>query len=199
MEAALSTRVLVLNRLWQAVNIVGAKRAFCLLFQEHACVIHTDDDSFQVFSPEDWLDYSRQNPPEDDLTCVHTVHEAIRIPKILLLRQYDRVPVKEVKFSRQNVFERDDYTCQYCGRHYHEGELNLDHVIPRDRGGRTTWENIVTSCVHCNTRKANRVPHEASMHLRRKPHRPKWRPFVTFAADGIEHPSWGHFLKVAGG
>ena len=88
------------------------------------------------------------------------------------------MPKKEVKFTRHNIFERDHNTCQYCGKVFDRKDLNLDHVIPRDRGGPTTWENIVCSCIKCNTQKANRTPQEAGMHLIRKPKRPKWRPFV---------------------
>ncbi len=91
---------------------------------------------------------------------------------------FDRLPKKEVKFTRHNIFERDRNTCQYCGQVFERKDLNLDHVIPRDRGGPTTWENIVCSCIHCNTQKANRTPQEAALHLVRKPKRPKWRPFV---------------------
>ena len=100
------------------------------------------------------------------------------MPRVILLIIYDRLPKKEVKFTRHNIFERDKNTCQYCGRVFDRKDLNLDHVIPRDRGGPTTWENIVCSCVECNTQKANRTPQEAGMHLVRKPKRPKWRPFV---------------------
>jgi len=102
----------------------------------------------------------------------------IRVPRVILLVMFDRLPKKEVKFTRHNIFERDRNTCQYCGRIFERKDLNLDHVIPRDRGGPTTWENIVCSCIRCNTQKANCTPAEAGMHLVRKPKRPKWRPFV---------------------
>jgi 5-methylcytosine-specific restriction endonuclease McrA len=107
------------------------------------------------------------------------------------------LPKKEVKFTRHNVFERDRNMCQYCGREFDRKDLNLDHVLPRDRGGQTTWENIVCSCIPCNTRKGNRLPHEAGMQLIRKPKRPKWRPFVNVSFSRRQHDSWKHFLDVA--
>lgn len=201
MRDPLSARVLVLNRLWQAVNIVGARRAFGLLFQEHARVIHVDSENFQVMAPDEWIDYCVAHPDSPgDTAILHTVNLNIRVPKILLLNGYDRLPMKEVKFCRQTIFERDGYVCQYCGEQFPEQKLNLDHVIPRDRGGRTSWENIVTSCVHCNSRKANRAPHEARMRLKRKPGRPRFRPFVSFMVGTEEHrePCWDTFLKVTG-
>lgn len=189
-------RVLVLNRLWQAVNIVGVRRAFALLFQEHAKVIHSDTGTFEVMEAGEWIEFSQRQPArlEDDM--IHTVRLAIRIPRILLLNDFDRIPVQEVKFTRENIFERDRYTCQYCGQPFSARDLNLDHIIPRDRGGRTTWENLTTSCVRCNSRKGNRLPHEAGMRLLAKPTRPRWRPFAALARSGPIHESWVNFLHA---
>ena len=119
---------------------------------------------------------------------VTTISWKIRVPRVIVLLFFDRLPKKEVKFTRHNVFERDKNTCQYCGNVFERQELNLDHVLPRDRGGLTTWENVVCSCIACNTRKGNRLPHEAHMALIRKPKRPKWRPFVhvTFTANNMK-------------
>lgn len=187
-------RVLVLNRLWQPVNIVGVKRAFSLLSQDHAQAIDTAGGTFQVLDCAAWIFLSLENPPEHEHDCIQTVKMRLRIPSVLLLRMYDRVPTKEVKFNRRNVFERDDYTCQYCGNSFREDDLNLDHVIPRDQGGRTSWENIVTSCKRCNTRKANRMPHQAGMHLMKLPVRPKWRPYVSIVDDHGVEEGWEHFV-----
>lgn len=197
MEAALSEPVLVLNRLWQAVNVIAARRAFSLLASGHAKVVHGEDEQFALFSMLDWMDFSKDNPPVSELEMVRTVRTQIRIPKIILLSVFDRVPRKELKLTRRHVFERDRFTCQYCGEKLPSEELNLDHVIPRHYGGKTTWENIVCSCVPCNSRKANRLPHEARMRLIRKPSAPKWRPVISLAARGKKHDAWKHFLDVA--
>lgn len=189
-------RVLVLNRLWQAVNIVGVQRAFALLLQDHAQVIHTGDGSFRMLDASGWLALSEEEDPAEGEACIATVRMRIRVPKVLLLRRYDRLPLQEVKFTRENLFERDNHCCQYCGRKCAVNDLNLDHVIPRDRGGRTSWENIVTSCIACNARKANRLPHQANMHLIRKPERPRWRPFVTTLRDQEYDSDWDHFLNL---
>lgn len=128
---------------------------------------------------------------------VKTISLNIRVPRIIVLLLFERLPKKEVKFTRHNVFERDRNTCQYCGKIFDRVELNLDHVMPRDRGGATTWENIVCSCIPCNTRKGNRLPHEAGMLLIRKPKRPKWRPFINISFNSSHHDSWKHFLDLA--
>lgn len=187
----------MLNRLWQAVNIVGVKRAFSLLMQDHAQVIDAGSGTFQILAAGEWIDYSLSNPPAEDAPCIHTVKMRLRIPSVLLLRGFDRMPTKEVKFNRQNIFERDRYRCQYCGNVFHPRDLNLDHVIPRVHGGKTSWENVVTSCIKCNTRKANHLPHQAGMRLMRKPDRPKWRPFIVsvLSEESEIEQGWENFLK----
>lgn len=196
MGTGLKYRVLVLNRLWQAVNIVGVQRAFSLLLQDHAQVIYTGDGSFQMMDSAQWLELSEEATPDDDEAYIQTVRMRIRVPKVLLLREYDQLPGHEVRFTRENLFERDHYRCQYCGHNFEAKELNMDHVIPRDRGGRTSWENIVTSCIKCNSRKANRLPHQANMHLIKKPERPRWRPFISSLIDQSYDSEWEHFIKL---
>ena len=196
MGTCLTYKVLVLNRLWQAVNIVGAQRAFSLLLQDHAQVIDTGDGSFQVMNAAEWLELSALEQPEAHEAYVQTVRLRVRVPKVLLLRSYDKLPMQEVRFTRDNLFERDRYRCQYCGNNFAEHELNMDHVIPRAIGGRTSWENIVTSCIPCNTRKANRLPHQASMYLMKKPERPRWQPFISSLIDQNYDSDWDHFIKL---
>ena len=194
MELILTRQVLVLNRFWQAVNVVGMKRAFSLLVQGHADVIHQEEGDFQLYDFNQWLDAS-ELAEISETECLRTVRHIIRLPKVIILKFFDRLPIKEVKFHRKNIFERDNFNCQYCGKGYKEADLNLDHVIPRHHGGRTSWENVVTSCIRCNSRKADCLPHEAGMHLIRKPVRPKWRPFVAVAQNKDQHRSWDYFLK----
>ncbi|MEO8426650.1 MAG: HNH endonuclease [Verrucomicrobiota bacterium] len=195
MSMYLNQPVLVLNRLWQAVNVCSAKRALILLFQGQAHVVVGDNDgAFQTFNFNQWQDFSIQQPHSES---IHAVSFKIRVPRVILLVVFDRFPKKEVKFTRHNIFERDQNTCQYCGSVFDRTDLNLDHVIPRDRGGPTTWENIVCSCISCNTRKANRTPQEAGLHLIRKPKRPKWRPFIQVNLGLHFHDSWKHFIDLA--
>ena len=137
MNSMLSQHVLVLNRLWQAVNVCTARRALTLVFQGHAeVVLNRNDGSFQTFDFNQWQDLSRQEPHSES---VRTISFRIRVPRVILLVVYDHMPKKEVKFTRHNIFERDKNTCQYCGGTFDRKDLNLDHVVPRDRGGPTAW------------------------------------------------------------
>lgn len=189
--------VLVLNRLWQAVNIVAARRAFAVLARGHAMVVHHDGSDHRVFSLLEWMDFSLANPALLELGVVRTPLRHMALPRIILLTCFDRIPCKELRLTRHNIFERDQSICQYCGEPFPDQELNLDHVIPRHRGGRTTWENVVCSCIACNSRKANRLPHEAGMRLRRRPTRPKWRPVISILLGNHDHSRWKDFLDLA--
>lgn len=195
MHSFLNHHVLVLNRLWQAVNVCSVKRALSLVFAGHAQVVYNDTDGcFQTFNFHQWRDLSEEQPGPES---IYTVSFRLRVPRVIMLLVFDRLPKKEVKFTRHNIFERDGNTCQYCGKAFERSDLNLDHVIPRDRGGPTTWENIVCSCIACNTRKANHTPAEAGMRLIRKPKRPKWRPFIQVNLGIPYHESWKHFIDLA--
>lgn len=193
----LSNPVLVLNRLWQPVNICSARRAFALLYLGHAEVVHTDEqNNFYTHDIDSWMTSTRD---AKNMEVVRTISCTFGLPSIIVLQIFDRLPKKDVKFTRQNIFERDDHECQYCGKSFEPKELNLDHVVPRDKGGKNSWDNIVTSCIRCNTRKANKLPHEARMFPRKEPKAPTWRPFMCLAEKSARrkaHPSWRHFLDL---
>lgn len=188
-------QTLVLNRLWQAVNVIGVERAFSLLALDHAQVIYAEDGSFRVFDSATWFEHCRECELVEGARVVHTVSQPVLVPGVLLLRGYDRMLLQEMKFNRQNLLERDDYRCQYCGKNLPNKELNMDHVIPRDRGGGTSWENVVISCIRCNSKKSNRLPKEAGMRLLKEPKRPPRRPFMTSLYGRPVEKSWEYFLQ----
>lgn len=187
----LDSNVLVLNRLYQPVNITTVRRAFTLLYQGTARAI---DREFQTFDFESWAALAAEVHNKD---VIHTVSRTIRVPRVIILQVYDRFPKLNVRFSRQNIYLRDKSTCQYCGRRLPRSELNLDHVIPRSRGGRTTWENVVCSCIRCNLDKGGRTPAEAGMRLLKRPCRPKWSPFERDSDGHYRYEDWRPFLNLA--
>jgi 5-methylcytosine-specific restriction endonuclease McrA len=195
MSATLEFPVLVLNRYWQPVHTCSARRAVHLLCLGHAQVVQVDgEEKYSTHDLGSWIVYSGRAADDE---MIHSVRLALKVPKIIVLAIYDRLPRLEVKFTRRNVFVRDQFTCQYCRQVLPEQKLNLDHVIPRDKGGKTTWENIVASCVRCNTRKANKLPHEAGMHPAKKPIAPRWRPLYGLLEHGLSDESWDHFLQYS--
>lgn len=193
MNSLLDDPVLVLNRYWQPVHTCTVRRALHLLCIGHAQIVQVEgEECFQTHDLPSWIRYSDAS---DASARIHGARIAILVPKIVVLALYDRLPRLEVKFSRRNVLLRDKFTCQYCAKVLPETQLNLDHVTPRAKGGRTTWENIVTSCFRCNTRKANKLPHEAGMHPRSQPFAPRWRPLFGLHENGLADASWSHFLQ----
>jgi 5-methylcytosine-specific restriction endonuclease McrA len=182
--------VLVLNRHFQPIHVTNAKRAFSLLYLGVARVI---DREFRSFDFESWAALSAE--VGDDV--VHTIDRAIRVPRVIILQIYDRIPKTKVRFSRHNIYMRDGNTCQYCGLALPRTELNLDHVVPRSQGGRTTWENVVCCCIDCNLATGARSPEQAHMTLRKAPARPRWTPTFRAAGDRIRYREWLPFLDVA--
>lgn len=187
--AMLNTSVLVLNKSYFPVHITTVKRAFCMLVSG---IAHVVDEEYRQFDFHSWAEVSEAVHGD----TIGLVDRIIRVPRVILLVAYDRTPKRVVKFSRLNVLLRDDHTCQYCGTKFPRTKLNLDHVIPRSRGGHTTWENIVASCHPCNRRKGGRTPQEAGVKLIRKPFRPRTVPFLGIIKGGLRFKAWRPFLNI---
>jgi 5-methylcytosine-specific restriction endonuclease McrA len=180
---------LVLNRNWQPVNITTVARALVLVWNEAARVV--DPADYQLY---DWSDWSKLRP-RDDERYVQAIQFRLRVPEVIALTQFDRIPTTSVAFSRRNLFKRDHYTCQYCGCQPGSEDLTIDHVLPRSQGGDSRWENCVLACMSCNKRKANRTPQQAHMKLRRSPVQPAWNPL--YAAHELRIKSWSKFISEA--
>src|ERR1700730_19194360 len=147
-QPAMQTPVLVLNASYEPINICAARRALVLVLKGVA------------------------RAEEESSNAVHSARAVVRLPSVIRLLEYKRIPRQTRALSRKNILMRDRYTCQYCHRTMPSGELTLDQVVPRSRAGETTWENLVACCHPCNNRKGSRTPEEAGMKLARAP-----RPF----------------------
>ena len=185
--SVLNTKVLVLNRAYLPVHITSVRRAMALLYQDIARAV---DEQYRTFDFASWADLGAK---EDSIGLVG---RAIRVPRVILLVAYDRVPRRYVRFSRFNIFARDQNLCQYCGRQFPRSELNLDHVVPRSKGGKSVWENVVCSCLRCNRLKGGNSPAEAGMRLIRLPFRPQWTPFMTETFSLRRYKEWLPFLSA---
>jgi 5-methylcytosine-specific restriction endonuclease McrA len=188
-RSVLQRPTLILNRNWQPVRVATVARALVLLWNEAARVV--DPADFQQYS---WSDWAKLKPLDGEL-FVQAVRFRLRVPEVLTLNRYDRVPVAAVAFTRRNIFKRDRFTCQYCGMQPGTEELTIDHILPRSQGGASTWVNCVLACVSCNKRKADRTPQQAGMRLRKIPRRPSWKPLYAFEEPPIA--SWTKFLSEA--
>jgi len=142
----MDSAVLVLNQDYQPLSICSVQRSVKLLFLEKAELLHDDPEK-----------------------CIRTIDDQFSYPSVIRLRRYIKLPYQRIVLSRRNIMKRDNSTCQYCGS---RSDLTLDHVMPRSRNGRDTWENLVTACNSCNVKKGNRTPDEAGMPLQVEPYRP---------------------------
>ncbi len=163
--------VLLLNASFEPLRIIHWKRALTLLFAGKVEVLE---------------EYTRE---------IHSVSLTLRLPAVVRLYTLIRVRTNGVKFSRQNIYARDGYQCQYCGRKPPISELTYDHVIPRALGGVTDWTNIVTCCVTCNRRKGGKLPEQSGLRLLRPPRKPAWNTQVSMTL-GLRNPpdSWRTYL-----
>jgi 5-methylcytosine-specific restriction endonuclease McrA len=186
----LESNVLVLNRLFQAIQVTSVRKAFCLLYKGQVKVVEPD---YTTYTWENWCDIPVQ--PYDDV--IHTPRALIKVPRVILLLHYDELPPHEVRFTRKNIYFRDKSRCQYCGRRSATKDLNLDHVVPLSRGGRSTWENVVCCCIECNARKGNCAPEEVGMRLIKEPRKPRWHPLVKLSFSGGRYEVWKNFLDLA--
>lgn len=164
---------LLLNATYEPLSVVSWKKAITLVLLNKAEILE---------------------PQERE---VRSATRSFTLPSVLRLYSRVKVPRRTVQFSRSNVYRRDGYRCQYCTVKFPVSRLTFDHVVPRSRGGQTTWENIVTSCSECNRVKGDRTPTEAQMPLASKPKEPKWWPFSSSSWDyGDYNERWKTYMWI---
>ena len=183
--------VLVLNKNWQAVGIKNPADTFAMLMTDAATGLDIRGLDYMV--PLRWIDWVKL-PIEDDDDFVQTVNQKIKIPKVIILSRFDRVPKKRPRFSQKNIWIRDNFTCQYTGKKLKPGEGNIDHIVPRSKGGSTSWDNCVLACKQVNAKKADATPEEAGLRLLKKPEPPKELPVFHYITNKHKVKEWEIFL-----
>ncbi len=160
--------VLVLNASFEPLNITTWQRAAVLMLKGKAESLEEDSS--------------------------HEIRNNIKLPTVIRLRYFIKVPYRELALNRKNLIQRDNFCCQYCG--YKGENLSIDHVLPRSRGGKDTWENVAAACVSCNMKKGSLTPKEANMTLSKKPHKPM--NIMSFEAtkqiNSGCHKEWGKYV-----
>ncbi len=169
-------RTLVLNAGYEPMQLISWQRALCLVLSQKAEVIAQYD------------------------AVVRSVSQAIQLPSVVRLVRYVQVVSRFgfVRCTRRNVLLRDRFQCQYCGVKCREGAISIDHVMPRSRGGKTSWTNVVAACHTCNRRKGSLTPEEAGMPLRKPPKRPTWRDLIDDLSRTGAGADWLPYLDETG-
>ena len=183
--------VLVLNRNWQAIDTTRPVDVFGQMATDVATGLDIHGPDWMV--PVRWADWLELSVREGDLS-IGTARGPIRVPTVVVLSKFDRVPMKRPKFSLRGLWLRDGGRCQYTGRALAPGEGNIDHILPQSRGGETSWENCVLSDRDVNQRKADRTPEEAGLNLRNEPVRPEEMPSTWFIRNNFKIKDWEVFL-----
>ena len=182
--------VLVLNRNWQAINVRTPQQAFVQMATDVATALDIDGESMV---PMRWAQWIKLPVRENDYS-VRTPSGPVRIPHVIVLSRFAKVPKRRPKFSARAIWARDGGRCQYTGANLRPSEGNIDHVLPRSRGGKTSWENCVLASKDVNSRKADRLPEEVGLRLLKPPTAPRELPSTFFIRNINGIPAWRHFL-----
>ena len=184
----INTPVLVLNKFFFPIDTTNVKRAFLMLYCGAAKAV---DINYETFDFDSWSQITSMK--NDD--CIRTVSKIIKIPRVIMVVRYDKVPCKEVKFNRYNIFKRDKAQCQYCGLSFPRQELTIDHVVPKSLGGKTIWNNVVCCCIKCNRQKGNKDLSSTNMALINRPVKPSWELLSNLYIKTVKFEEWKPFLS----
>ena len=189
--------VLVLNRNWQAINVRTPQDAFCQMASGTATGLEItlgDGAVAEALRPVTWSEWLTLPIREQD-QAVQTVRGAIRVPTVIVVAHYARVPKKRPKLCERSIRERDGNRCQYTGVLLRQGEGSIDHVLPRSRGGQDAWENCVWSSKSVNSKKGNRLPHEAGLKLLKPPVALPEMPVSALIRNTHDITDWEVFIS----
>lgn len=190
MVSLLTEPTLVLNKHWQPISTSTVREAICLVSRGSAKII--EPDTYAVHDLQTWEDVSKAKDKFSN-KFINSACSAFLVPEVILLTAYTGGGDQSVVFSRHNIFKRDKNTCQYCGVKFNSQELTIDHIIPRSRGGISSWTNCVLACVECNQRKDSYTLEEAKMKLLKVPKKPTWKTLMQgYSKTRLE--SWDKFL-----
>lgn len=191
----LDRKVLVLNKSWVPIAVVNLDRAICLCVGTHKGTNEPKAkilDVYQDYQSFTWQDWSNLIAKSSEPT-IKTAKQEFKIPEIIILSRYNKFPKQKIHFCRRALYKRDGFQCKFCGDKPGSALLNIEHILPRSRGGLTTWENCCIACIGCNTRKGNRTMEEIGFTFfdaKYKPHKPK---FAIYDGD-VRCDSWKTLL-----
>lgn len=202
----LENPTLVLNKSWSAVGIDPLRKALKKTFKDRAKLL--DEETFAVYSWEEWVDMFGIYATEDEITAdgrwkyIETTKRDnekrafyVRAPEIIVLTKFNKLPRQDIKLNRRNLLIRDGFRCQYTGKLLNLKNMTFDHVVPISRGGKTTWDNLVSCSLEANMKKANRTLEECGYKLKKKPEKPKWHPLYTYFTPN-RPKSWEKFINT---
>lgn len=190
MSALQRKTVLVLNKNWQAINVTTPADALSMMYAQTALGLDVRSENCMVSC--NWNEWIALDVSYSD-TFVKTSTGRIKIPKIIIT-SFSKVPLRRPRFTLKNLWERDQGKCQYTGKSLSTNEANVDHVVPKSRGGKTTWTNCVICHKEINSRKGDRTPLEAGLRLISQPKEPHLLPCTLYIKNKFNIREWDFFL-----
>ncbi|HUS51764.1 MAG TPA: HNH endonuclease [Candidatus Paceibacterota bacterium] len=170
--SVLNNPVLILNKNWIAIKVRNVKVAIRITSRERAYIV--DTNTYEAYTWEQWINIL----PKQGEKFIQTVSKEIKLPEVILLTQYGKVPEGDVRLTKKNIFIRDSYRCQYTGEILDRGDADIDHIVPRSKGGTNEWSNLVVSSKKINRKKGNRTPEEAGLKLLKQPKKPNYKSIM---------------------
>lgn len=199
MQNLITEPVLLLNKHYLAIQVAIAKEAICALVTGKVRVV---DHNYMTYKLEEWKAFTSLNKDDPDRAkdfagILHSPSIELFVPQVIVALdcEFNSPMIKTIKYSRRNIYQRDEHICQYCLRRFAKSYLTLDHVIPKCQGGKSSWTNVVASCSKCNTRKGNKLLSELGWTLKSIPQQPKWKSHVGIPFNKIKKEYWDKFLE----
>jgi len=195
----LNESVLILNKHYLAIQVCAARDAIIALVTGKAMVV---DQDYKTYNMQEWGEKSKDlanGNPDGKLYAgvLRSPSISLMVPQVIVAHdcEYNNPGIRQVRYSRKNVYQRDRYTCQYCGEKLPKKDLTLDHVTPKSRGGTSGWNNVVTSCLRCNSKKRDYLLSELGWTLKNPPKQPKWKSHIGIPFNSSKKDYWDRFLK----
>jgi 5-methylcytosine-specific restriction endonuclease McrA len=192
----LDSQVLVINKHFKALRVISVRRAFTLLCKNAAEIIAKSNGHYDTYELIRWIKNHGNGHKTTADEYIHTPAIKIKIPRVIRLIAYDKYRCAALRLTKKNILIRDNNCCQYCGKKMPVNQLSIDHIKPRSRGGAMSWENVVTSCHRCNTKKGGHLPHEVGMKLISQPIVPTQRLNLSAHSQDERYTLWHDFLKA---
>ena len=188
----LEKQVLVLNRSWQPINVMTVQKALVMMSTDVATAMDFSDEGY--FVPVRWKDWL-ELPVRDQDDGITTPSRVVRVPRVIIAIQFNKVPVKRPRLSLKHLRERDNHRCAYTQRVLKPDECSMEHVVPRSKGGATEWKNVVLADKRINNMRGNRSLEEAGLTLKIRPHVPTAKPFHETVPSNLKFAEWEFFVK----
>jgi len=188
MKKILDREVLILNKSWNPIRIQTVLDAITLVYRKRAAFINVQN--YEVYGWDNWV----KIPPKEGEEYITTSYFSFKIPKVIVLTHFNDIPVYRVNINKRTIFESDNFICQYSNKKVSLKSGNLDHIIPKSKGGKKTWNNIVCCDAKINSFKNDRTPEEAGLKLLKKPEKLDYRKTVLTYKEGMPE-EWKNFLK----